>query len=550
MILQLIYLICVLIIFNFSHGLFFNKVVYQNERENNNNNDNDDKINIIDQDDDDDGDDNFSSSSEEKEMADNNDDDNEYQKDGFFHKCPPNQNLLDCRPINFPIHDKTTHAPLLIPVPKKNAYNYHILPNSHLIPYNAANGGLGYCGFGKLLYDTQELEWSCHCLAPDYLGGEMCDEPQPKMIRENKCLKIGQSTNIVNTNISSFNPFIDGVCVKCVSPESQVPIVNEGPVCEEIHSDKNDNDDDDDDNNNQIRKYHEIIAEWKKNPCKFDALNPQLYNSPNNFFDPQYGCICDYHNGFVEAIIEGHPLASEHQVSHVCVKIGRDNPMGSHRTDVAYYTFQNNLHPVQVHSFTNLEYPFDIIFKNTKELLVKQLTATLSNTFDWLNRHIKPTSSQNIRRIDYPNCKWPVVNKKSLVNYYATRGETFPISAFRLATGRGFETKHWYETTRDRYISNAVIGHPIVYTFHKDTPWTGKVTLNPLGAKYIKYYGATLLTKPGEVVRLDTRGYESRRDVSENRVVITIPPDYQTEMMDESDIIYVGALYISYTVDK
>ena len=528
---QLIYLICIILILNCSHGLFLkNKRNFKVDQNDDDDDDDDDDNNM-----DLDGVDFFPS---EEEISD--------RDSSFFPVCLPDHNLPDCQRINFPIYDKTTHDPLLIiPTTPKNHNVHYSLPNSHLIPYSAANGGLGYCGFGKLLYNADELEWSCHCFAPEYLGGEMCDEPQPKMIRDNKCMKIGQNTNLVNTNISSFNPFIDGVCVKCVSPESQVPIVNEGPVCEEIHHSNIINNFDE--NHHQLR--NEIIAEWKKNPCKFDALNPHLYNSPNNFFDPQYGCVCDYHNGFVEAIIEGHPLA-EHQISHVCIKIGRDNPTNSHRTDVAYYTFQNNLKPLQVHSFTNLEYPFNIIFRNTKELLVKQVAATLSNTFDWLNRHIKPTSLQTIRRIDYPSHKWPVVNKKSLVNYYAMRLETFPISAFRLATGRGFETKHWYETTRDRYIANAVIGHPIVYTYHKDTPWTGKVTLNPLGAKYMKYYGATLLTKPGEVVRLDVRGYESKDDASENRVVITIPPDYQTEMMDKSNIVYIGTLYISYTVEN
>ena len=209
-----------------------------------------------------------------------------------------------CLNIKFPIYSKASHKLLLIP--RRNQQR-NLLPNSDAIPYHEKFGGLGYCGFGKLLFDEQTMEWTCHCMANEYFGGETCDEPQPKMIRENKCLKVVHiSDKVIDDNLSLFNPFIDGMCVQCVSPETQVPLVNVqgggmGPVCKDIHEQEEENGDKKTDEGEMIRNH----------PCKYDALNPHLYNSPNNYYDPKYGCVCDYHNGFVEAILLSSPKKQE-----------------------------------------------------------------------------------------------------------------------------------------------------------------------------------------------------------------------------------------------
>ena len=481
-------------------------------------------------DDDDDDDDNYY----------NNQSDNEEEKEDlenrYFSKCYDNSNDA-CVALKYPIYDKYTYRKILDPDLKQK----YLLPHNDKIPKKGTRKKIGYCGFGKLLYDNEKKEWSCHCFAPDYFGGDTCDEIGKKLIKENNCTRVANASDILNTDISTFNPFTDGICTRCVSPDNQAPVINASiPLCKNIVN--IDNDDIKDDNN--------IILD-KTNPCKYDALNPHLYSSPNNLYVPGYGCVCDYHNGFVEAALELSG-GNNKEISNACIKIGKDKPSSFHRTDVAYYTLNGNSKPIQVHSYKDLEYPFNIIFPNVRELLVKQRIANKCDNYDWLNRVIKPKRGYPIRRINYPKSKWPVVNKHALRNYYSKRDTTYPISAYRLATDLGMETKHWYELTHDRFMANAVIGRPVVYTYFtkKDNPWwAGKVTLNPLGAVHRKYYGATLMTKPGEIVRLDTRGYESEDSKSSSTTrAITIPPDYKKEMMDESKILYLPLLHITYKI--
>ena len=466
-----------------------------------------------------------------------------------------------CVAMHYPVYDKHTHKKILTPDLKQK----YLLPNSKQIPRGGGGGGkkkkLGYCGFGKLLYDTETKEWSCQCFAPDYFGGEMCDAMGSRLVKENKCTRVAEASNILNTDISTFHPFIDGICSRCVSPDTQVPVINAGvPLCQDIITEYNE--DEITDNNNSNRNLAKID---RSNQCKYDALHPDLYSSPNNFYVLGYGCVCDYHNGFVEVTLPSRQFDKDKkdydikrkEVSHACIKIGKDKPSSFHRTDVAYYTLNGNFKPIQVHSYKHLEYPFNVVFANAKELLVKQRIAKKSDNHDWLNRVIKPKRKHPIRRLDYPRAKWPVVHKKSLVNHYNKRDTTYPISAERLANGSGYETKHWYETSSDRHMANAVWGRPVIYTYYTGTPWTGRVTLNPLGAVYGKYYGATLMTKPGQVVRLDVRGYESEKKISTTTTnttnttptAITIPPDYKSEMMDESSIIYVPILFLSYEIE-
>ena len=492
---------------------------------------------ILDNDDDEEDEDEGNNDDYHSEEGKKNNVENEY-----FSECYDNSND-DCVALKYPIYDKQTYRKLIEPTLKQK----YLLPNSDKIPKKGMKK-IGYCGFGKLLYDNKTKDWSCQCFTPDYFGGDLCDEIGKKLIKENNCTQVASASDILNTDISTFNPFIDGICSRCVSPDNQAPVVNASiPLCKNIV-----NTTDDDDTLNDDKK---VILD-KMNPCKYDALNPHLYSSPNNLYIPGYGCVCDYHNGFVEAALESSGRNKNKEISNACIKIGKDKPSSFHRTDVAYYTLNNNSKPIQIHSYKDLEYPFNVIFPNVRELLVKQRIANKCDNYDWLNRVIKPKRGHPIRRINYPKSKWPIVNKHAMVNYYSKRDTTYPISAYRLATGLGMETKHWYELTNDRFMANAVIGRPIVYTYYinknKPIPWTGKVTLNPLGAVYRKYYGATLMTKPGEIVRMDTRGYESEKlfnDTTNNTTkAITIPPDYKKEMMDESTIYYVPALYITYKI--
>ena len=112
----------------------------------------------------------------------------------------------------------------------------------------------------------------------------------------------------------------------------------------------------------------------------YDALNPHSFFSPNNIYFPGYGCVCDYHNGFVEAILPSS-INIKKEISNACIKIGKDQPASFHRTDVAYYTLNGNFKPIQVHSFRELEYPFKVIFKDAQELLIKQKKTIKFNAF-------------------------------------------------------------------------------------------------------------------------------------------------------------------------
>ena len=329
------------------------------------------------------------------------------------------------------------------------------------------------------------------------------------------------------------------VCTECSIP-SAVPIIDSTPPkCVEINV-----------NPKQLEETNKLYINTK-NPCFYDALNPHHNNSPLNKYIQDYGCSCDYHNGFVEATVEGYNSSrrdangnqvspNTKEVSHACIKIGKLTGDQYHRTDIAFYTFKNLRKPIQVHTFTELESPFDTIFKNNEELLVNQPAISLCDKNDWLNRNIRPSDREIIRRLDYPNNSWPIVNKHIGRNIYKRRLETHPVPAYKLAAGRGFETKHWYEITNNRWLSNAIWGHPIVYPYYLQTDniWKGKVTLNPLGVIEKQYYGITLKTKPGEIVRLDTRGYkQENKNNKKTSHITTLPPNHKTEMMNASQLI-------------
>ena len=178
---------------------------------------------------------------------------------------------------------------------------------------------------------------------------------------------------------------------------------------------------------------------------------------------------------------------------NACLKIGKiplkRREQYYHELHLAYYTLKNFGKPIQIHEYQELEQPYSSLFDNKSSLLVNQPTRDVVHKNDWLNTCIRPRSDKKICRLNYPKDDWPVVHKKHLVNSCERRKETYPISSFKLTTDRGFETKHWYETTNMRYINNAVLGHPIMYGYNTtDKKWNNKRTLNPLGPKFFFFF--------------------------------------------------------------
>ena len=412
------------------------------------------------------------------------------------------------------IYDAYTGELLLTP----NGEPY-IYPNSKEIPSN--------CGFGKLMFNQITQSWKCSCHAPDYFGGEYCDELQDKLTIDNNCAKVGNINNLDNTDVSQFNPFLEGICVECISDNATPVIDSPIPRCEIINNKK------------KLKR-----KKWK-NPCFYDAINPNSNSSSVNKYIPGYGCACDYYNGFVEVQLKNPKYPED--ISHACIKLGKRNSL-LHKSHLAYHTFKNLGKPIQIHEYNNLEQPFNSIFPGKKSLLVDQPSIDLVHEYDWLNRCIKPYPPNIIRRIKYPRTDWPIVHKRNLINIYESRLETYPISALRLATGQGFETKHWYETTNMRYLNNAVLGRPIMYgdksAYNKI--YKNKCIINPLGAQLGAYYGITMLHSPTTHLKLDIRGYEQEKVTESN--VITIPPNYKEELMDIKQDIYVPHLFNSYKV--
>ena len=385
------------------------------------------------------------------------------------------------------------------------------------------------CGYGFLTFDTALKTWGCQCLDPRFFGGDFCDIPGPTLTGdEYNCRAVAQKNDIRNTNVATFDPLREGTCIECTNPLTMIPLIDvDRPSCAKIddvvktvgYSDLEDTthslrDLASDEEKEEKGDAREVTTLEK---CQCDASNPARVGGLNNIFDETYGCACDYENGFVEVYIPGVSGEKTHNIiSNACLKIGKTADVSSdwHRVDIAFYCLENQLKPIQVHSYTHLEAPFDKIFEapNFQELLVLQPAMAKAHKLDWLNRKIKPTGGEKIRRLNYPAETWPIVNKSHLVNHYERRLETTNISTYDLNLGRGFEKKHWYETTNKRWLSNSVWGHPIVYGFHsREEVWNQKSTLNPLGPKYGQYYGITMKTQPGQIVRLDTRGYQQEK---------------------------------------
>ena len=431
------------------------------------------------------------------------------------------RNGLDCRqPPRMDIFDARTGQLLQ----KGGGVHKRRYPKCNRIPDS--------CGFGKLTFDTETKEWACLCFDVKYFGGDFCDISGPALTTKHHCRVVADIDNLENYDVSTFNPFKRGVCVECTDPSQMIPILDSAiPSCGTGDGISADTDQD---------------MEVAKDPCYFDALNPASgQGSPENKFVENYGCQCDYHNGYVEVNLPSK--AETELISHACIKLGR-SPVGEgfHRADIAFFCLKNSTKPIQVHTYERLEFPFSKIFGNHKELLIMQPAKEVVHTNDWLNRNIKPSRKAKIRRLNYPKKDWPVVNKNNLVNSYERRTETSNLSAWDLNLGRGLETKHWYETTNKRWLSNAIWGHPVVFSFSAPKPvWNHNSTLNPLGVQNKWYYGVTMKTKPGSIIRLDTRGY--KQETNGNFSVITVPPDYKYDLFDyDKDYIYLGFRYVTY----
>ena len=456
-----------------------------------------------------------------------NDDSDENDDEHPFPPCITG-NEKDCGwPLDVDIHDKNGRVIL-----QKQSNRKRIYPNSDTIPKS--------CGFGRLIFDRDNLRWECQCIAPQYFGGDFCDIPGPELTINHKCRQVAELNNVENYDLSTFNPFTNGICVECTDPLKMIPIIG-GP----IPSCKNEEEEEENEEEKKLLNF--------ENPCYYDALNPESgKGSPLNKFVENYGCSCDYENGYVE-IIAPNNNNNDKITSIACIKIGKNlNNTNDyfHRTDIAFYCVQNNKNPIQVHSYSELEFPFTKIFdpKKYQELLILQPAHAIVHENDWLNRNVKPTRRQKIRRLNYPKDTWPVVSKHHLVNQYRRRAETRNVSTSDLSMARGFETKHWYELTNKRWVSNAIWASPIVFAYNaKDKIWNKKSTLNPLGVEHNWYYGITMKTRPGDIVRLDTRGYKQEKKYVN---VFTRPPHHVNEMMDPKTIYYLPILYTNYDIEK
>ena len=122
-----------------------------------------------------------------------------------------------------------------------------LYPNADEIPAS--------CGFGRLHYNIKNKSWNCVCSAPEYFGGIFCDEPQEKLTVQNKCLKVGHVDDLENTDVSTFNLLLEGVCVECSTKDATPAISSSIPKCYCINKDEEEED---------------------RRPCFSDPTNPNL----------------------------------------------------------------------------------------------------------------------------------------------------------------------------------------------------------------------------------------------------------------------------------
>ena len=411
----------------------------------------------------------------------------------------------NCQHLNVPIYDENGLV-VVVPANISSHLGYRIHYDIPVCPST----------LGKLiLVDTHRLK--CECITNNLFDGPHCDHPTEKLTRQNGCRKVGWKRQpLAVQDITLFNPATDGVCIECASPATSVPLLGGGePMCQTLHPKKQQ-------------------QQQQREKCHYDAITG--YGSDQNYFLAGYGCVCDYQNGFVEAYVPGYlPLDV---ISNACIKIGNDDD-APHRTDIAFHTLINGGKPLQTHVYRRLMPAFNFLLKEEEELLINQPAVALAHSHDWLNRNI-PHKTTHIRRLREGDT-WPVVHKSHLINKYKRVTETHPIDVVELMIGSGYETKHWYELTNQRYVSNAIWGHPIIFGTGK--AFKNLATLNPLGLIERQYWGITMLTD-GTMIRLDTRGG------GKGKWPVVIPPRYDSDMLSESDIsMYKDAPYLFFLYD-
>lgn len=387
---------------------------------------------------------------------------------------------------------------------------------------------------GRLTLDSSTGTFACSCTTYGLFSGPHCDQPTDKLIKVNKCKRVGWLKNPTIVDITRFDPARDGLCIECSIPNA-VPILDsKEPTCHSMLS---------------LPTTNPQITKPLNNPCIYDALTGKM-GSPLNHYVSGYGCSCDYYNGYVEIYIPGldsitkNTHSSNVTTSNACIKIGKSpDPLKYHRTDILFHTLVNGGKPFQTHTYEQVEPLFTSLINKRKILMIDQHADYVAHSHDWLNRNV---NWQTLIRRWHDGDDWPVVHKYQLRNIYKRRDYTIPISALDLKVGRGYETKHWYELTDSRHIQNAIWGHPIVYGSKGD--WSNQCTLNPIGVMEGYYAGITILISPGQPVRLDTRWIDPKN------FPLVIPPQYDVDMVSDKEVEmyfdapYIPMLYMTYTI--
>lgn len=456
-----------------------------------------------------------------------------------------------CIFLPYPLYSKEGNEILPASASWQDGYWFEISPTN---PLKIPTVPVCSTTLGKLIW--QDYNFTCECTTHGLFSGKHCDQSTSKLTIDNGCKKVGWIHDLNIVDISKFNPVKEGICVECSIPETVPNIEGMEPSCIHVHLNNNSSSLDITTTTTTTNAlYRTNVPSDTKAPCVYDALNENNYNEINKYVEG-YGCSCDYFSGYVEVLIPSLVglFREKNLISNACVKIGH-NTMDPHRVDLAYYTLENGGKPLQMHTYYELEPLFQPLMSKAKstlksdvEFIIDQPAIAKVNACDWMNRHIKADPHQKLWRLrhDERGDDWPVVHKTKLINHYRRRQETYPLYIYRLAVSPGYEDKHFYETTDDRRLSNAIWGHPIVFSYYSESIWHELTTLNPLGVTEGWYFGLTMLTQPGHIVRLDTRGqFRNPGEVIPN----VVPPDYHDLIDPRQPIAHPGILYITYVVN-
>ena len=75
-------------------------------------------------------------------------------------------------------------------------------------------------------------------MTPEFFGGKTRDAIQRKYIEKYNCKKVASFDDPSNTDLSTFIPILEGVCLECAFPETQIPVKNPKtiPQCKDVSS--------------------------------------------------------------------------------------------------------------------------------------------------------------------------------------------------------------------------------------------------------------------------------------------------------------------------